>query len=531
MGRQETEKLVYRRATSLRNHLKYPVNQPSNAKLSVVKTLAVLTAGSILLSGCAPTNTLDSVSNQNPQMDRTVSTAMLAADVTPIRQVNWIKEANVELIMRDAQNDGAKVLKVIPKDTALQVTHSQGRWAKVVYEGVTGWVPAGWMRDMHPRKVNWKKETNRSMKMLVAPSDSASLILNLPKNAPVTVTHSYDRWAKVSYKNSNGWVPAGWLRDSVAANPSPAPSPSPSPSPSPTPTPMPKPDPKPEAPSEPAIDAGILSKWGSPDLRDEFTYVDANGKPAIDPSIWNVRGRDTLGLLPDMTVVDKGQVSVDKSGIAHLKADWLDKPVSASTGPAQRIMKTGYMDMRKLRSTDAYYGQQYGRWEIRAKVPTAKGTSNGVLAAFWLRNNNSGEIDIMEAWGSSPTPPSYQKVGTSTTTIHTETSGKNNQKEFWVLEPLVGATKHVSEDFHTWALEYTPDRFAMYYDGKLAFETTPKKSPNLWGPSFQSPMHVRLNLHMGMSEKYFGLPDLNNKQNTQNSDFQVDYVRVWDMKK
>lgn len=279
----------------------------------------------------------------------------------------------------------------------------------------------------------------------------------------------------------------------------------------------------------PPSDPANLPGWGLPDLRDEFDYRDATGKPAIDPSIWNVRARAVLGLLPDSTVVDPGQVTVDASGIAHIRADWLPEPIIASTGPVERWMKTGYMDMRTLRTGDAEYSQRYGRWEIRAKVPTTAGTSHGVLAAFWLRNGNSGEIDIMESWGSQPTPFSYQRIGTSTTTVHTQTSGPNNVKTAWTLEPLLGITEHVAARFHTWALEYTPTRFAMYYDGRLAFETTPAQKPEIWGPSFQTPLHVRLNLHMGTSVKYYGYPDPAHKEWTTDTDFQVDYVRVWDM--
>ncbi len=286
----------------------------------------------------------------------------------------------------------------------------------------------------------------------------------------------------------------------------------------------------PPPPPPPPVDPADLPGWGLPILRDEFDYRDASGKPAINPAIWNVRPRSELGLLNDATVVDPGQITVDQNGIAHIRADWLDEPVIASTGPAQRWMKTGYMDMRALRAGDVTYAQRYGRWEIRAKVPTMAGISQGTLPAFWLRNSNSGEIDIMEAWGSGPNPFSYQRIGTSTTTVHTQTSGTGNVKNAWTLEPLVGATEHVAARFHTWALEFTPSRFAVYYDGKLAVETTPAQKPEIWGPSFQTPLHVRINLHVGPSELYYGLPDPNHKDWTSDTDFQIDYVRIWAMK-
>lgn len=286
--------------------------------------------------------------------------------------------------------------------------------------------------------------------------------------------------------------------------------------------------PTPSESASTANDPANLPGWGTPDLRSEFNYQDAQGNPAVDPAKWNVRSRSVLGLLNDSTVVDPGQVTVDENGIAHIVAEWLDEPISASTGPSERTMKTGYIDMRTLREGDASYAQQYGRWEIRAKVPTAAGTSHGTLPAFWLRNSDSGEIDIMEAWGSGPSPFDYQRIGTSTTTVHTNTMGFGNIKNAWTLEPLAGVTEHVANEFHTWALEYTPDRFAVIYDGELVVDTNPAETPEIWGPSFQSPLHVRLNLHVGPSEKYYGLPDPAHKSWTSDTDFQVDYVRIWD---
>ncbi len=52
------------------------------------------------------------------------------------------------------------------------------------------------------------------------------------------------------------------------------------------------------------------------------------------------------------------------------------------------------------------FSQTYGRYEMRAKLPTGK----GLWPAFWMLPEQdrygawaaSGEIDIMEAWGSQP---------------------------------------------------------------------------------------------------------------------------------
>ena len=38
---------------------------------------------------------------------------------------------------------------------------------------------------------------------------------------------------------------------------------------------------------------------------------------------------------------------------------------------------------------------------------------------------------------------------------------------------------------------------------------------------------MRLNLHVGPSAKYWGIPDPTHKDWTKPLDFQVDYLRIW----
>jgi hypothetical protein len=51
----------------------------------------------------------------------------------------------------------------------------------------------------------------------------------------------------------------------------------------------------------------------------------------------------------------------------------------------------------------------------------------------------------------------------------------------------------------------------------------------LWDTDFfGSPLHIRMNLHVGPSPDYWGLPDPNNRQFTMEPfDYQIEYVRAW----
>jgi len=218
-------------------------------------------------------------------------------------------------------------------------------------------------------------------------------------------------------------------------------------------------------------------------------------------------------------------VTVDATGVAHLKADWLATP-EPRAGKRTLTHKTGYMDQRVIKSGDVSYGQKYGRWEIRAKVPTGPHTY-GSLAAFWLRNANSGEIDIMESWGYNETGINSQRLGSATTSVHTQTSGASNVSYRWD-HIQHGSPKELYKEFHTWAFELTPTYASIFVDGKKLATATPATHPNLWNTSyFNSPLAVRLNLHVGPSEQYYGVPDPAHKEWTQNLDYQVDYVRIW----
>lgn len=289
-----------------------------------------------------------------------------------------------------------------------------------------------------------------------------------------------------------------------------------------------------------AADPGFVEGWGLPTFRDEFDYTHpTTGLPAMDPAKWNIREDATFGKLNDATIIKKENVSVAADGpggtrLCHIKGTWRDTPVITASGPSspantERWHDTGYFEHRNPDANNTIYAQQYGRWEICAKVPTGPNTL-GALAAFWLRNQNSGELDIMESWGFGVDGAvAGQLEGTSTMTTHTNTSGTGNIKKAWTIENTLGVAKNVYADFHTWTLEWTPTYFRGYRDGLKFCDETPATYANLWDPAFWgSPNHMRVNLHIGPSTQYWGLPDPNNKALTQDPlDYQIKYIRAW----
>lgn len=273
---------------------------------------------------------------------------------------------------------------------------------------------------------------------------------------------------------------------------------------------------------------GTLPGWGAPVWRDEF-----------DGGLekWNVRTQATFGLGIDAGIPEAANNTV-AGGLLHIKGQWLPdaprpRPASA-TGVTILTHTTGYLDQRALRAGDKTYSQTYGRWEIRTKTPTGPNT-RGSLAAFWLRpNDRPGEIDIMEAWGyGGVMAADHTKYlqGTAVTTIHTKTDGSGTKK-FWRHKEH-GGPAEVWRDFHTYAFEYTPTYAATFVDGVQIMRVTPASDGGtfLWDQRyFGSPMHVRLNMHIGPSSAYWGLPQADQRQLTGALDFQVDYVRIYPYK-
>lgn len=290
---------------------------------------------------------------------------------------------------------------------------------------------------------------------------------------------------------------------------------------------------EPLSPSDPKYRTG----FGLPVFEDDFTG---------DLSKWNVRNNfttiDTARAMSSNATIEGGQL--------HLKGTWLaGAPVASGSAPQGYFThETGYVDTRNL--TDAanpvpkHFSQQYGRWEIRCKLPTGANT-RGALAAFWLRcDSTPGEIDIMEAWGGGGTMAAdwtnYIK-DSAVTTFHSSTTsgtvnGKPYKKTMW-RHWQHGVPKPLWDGYHVFAFEYMPDYIATYVDGIQVMRVTPASIDPmnggtlawLWDPDFfGSPMHIRTNLHVGPSAAYWGVPDPNNRQWTVDPlDFAIDYIYAY----
>lgn len=269
---------------------------------------------------------------------------------------------------------------------------------------------------------------------------------------------------------------------------------------------------------------GYVEGWGYPSWRDEFAGT------SVDTTKWTVRDRSTHGNLSyDQGVISSDAVTV-ADGMLRIRVTELPEP--EQSGGQTRWWQTGYLD------TINKHTAQYGRWEFRAKLPTTAGNSRGLWPAFWLRNGNVGEIDILESWGDPPVRQrSSNLTETSTFTVHQSTNGGGAKAGYtYEHNAFPGEAPYNSaSEFRTWAVEYTPDYLKAYLDGELAVHIVPSgelvtgQSRNfswVWGSTFASPWNIRLNYQVG--DPYWS-PNISPSNLTVvPSDYLVDYVRFWD---
>lgn len=163
---------------------------------------------------------------------------------------------------------------------------------------------------------------------------------------------------------------------------------------------------------------------------------------------------------------------------------------------------------------------QYGRVEVRAKVPQGKGQ----WPAIWMMGTNRtdlgwprcGEIDIMEYVGKMPD------------TIHANNHFANPAIEDRAEHQSAGGGKitlnQPYKDFHLYAIEWNADTIRFFVDdkpyAKLVIDTAGKGPDN----PFRKPHYLLLNLALGGT--WGG--EIDDKMLPRK--FEIDYVRIYKAK-
>ena len=223
---------------------------------------------------------------------------------------------------------------------------------------------------------------------------------------------------------------------------------------------------------------------------------DADGAP--DPRNGLIRPVETAGATAKYRIIPISERTPCFKGQAHIEGDQQRR----GHGRSARI-KTQYLA-----------NWQYGYIEISAKLPSGVGT----WPAIWMLPTHdkygtwprSGEIDIMEHVGFE------QDI--IHTTIHTKAYNHkiNTQKNAHAKVP------GVSKSFHTYAIDWTPDRIEWFVDGESFFVFENENATSAEWP-FDIPYYLIMNVAIGGA--WGGQKGID--ANLKDASMVIDYVRVY----
>jgi beta-glucanase (GH16 family) len=165
--------------------------------------------------------------------------------------------------------------------------------------------------------------------------------------------------------------------------------------------------------------------------------------------------------------------------------------------------------------TRTKFSQTYGRFEVRAKLPTAR--TAGVHGGFWMNPLKltygawpaSGEIDVAEWFSHAPTYvlPSLHYNGRDPMLD----TGWNCQ----VTDPSA---------YHTYTVEWLDTGISFFIDGTLCLTRVPEPdSPLSWPQPFDHPFSMILNMGVGPSAGTNAV----SASTPLPATFTVDYAKAW----
>ena len=250
-----------------------------------------------------------------------------------------------------------------------------------------------------------------------------------------------------------------------------------------------------------------------------FLFLSILSLTAADPSGWKLVWSDEFdkpGLPdPEKWSYEKGMLR------NHEKQFYTKDRENARVEDGHLIIETRKVKREKGDYTSASLNTRghgdwtYGRFEVKAKLPSARGT----WPAIWMLPGDSGkvgwpkcgEIDIMEHVGYDP--------AVIHGTLHTEAYNhvKHTQRSSKVTEPAFAT------DFHTYSMEWSAEKILMEIDGKIfaTFGKKPGDGVAQW--PFDKSFHLILNLAVGGD--WGGVKGIDDAAFPQR--MEVDFVRVY----
>ena len=263
------------------------------------------------------------------------------------------------------------------------------------------------------------------------------------------------------------------------------------------------------------------------------TAADGSGKKAVCAvSVSQAPSEDPYKLVWEDNF-DGTQLNMEDWNYEYHEPGWVNNELQKYVDAPENIyVKDGKLVIQALKGEDGSYTSgrintqnkhdyKYGKFEVRAKVPSGK----GFLPAFWMMPTNEnlygqwpkcGEIDIMEVLGSE-TNKTYG-------TLHFGEPHTQSQGSYVLPEG------DFSSEYHVYACEWEPNEIRFYVDGQLFYSENDWFSKKegygelTYPAPYDQPFYLILNLAVGGN--WPGNPD-ETTQFADNAQLCVDYVRVY----
>ncbi|MDT9336839.1 family 16 glycosylhydrolase [Clostridium perfringens] len=250
----------------------------------------------------------------------------------------------------------------------------------------------------------------------------------------------------------------------------------------------------------------------------ELVWSDEFNGEKIDENKWTIID----GMVNHGAIYNRGAVSIKKDGNNSylaintknfnsteelIKAVGVDNYLGQSINKQKVTWSSGRIESKNK------YSFQFGRMAVRAKV----NDSQGIWPAIWMLSQDEtghDEIDVLEYLGQDPWG--------AWTTNHFGILGKNKASngirnsnyEAW------------SQDFHVFEVEWDPEFIKWYIDGKQVFQSTQGRDDGRDGMHTR-PMFPILETQVG--DGWVGDVDYNKQNTKQNSDYLIDWIRIYQM--
>jgi len=256
--------------------------------------------------------------------------------------------------------------------------------------------------------------------------------------------------------------------------------------------------------------SGLLAACGS-------SLTGANSTPVVPPEGWTLIWQDEF----EADKINPANWTYDLGGWGWGNGEaqfYTSRPENARLENGMLVIEarqekyeSSYYTSARLK-TQGLQEFQYGRIEARLKVPVGA----GLWPAFWMLGNDfngsnwpdCGEIDIMEYLGKEPD----LIMGTVHGPGYSGALGFSK----WHRQ-----TFNIADDFHTYAIEWSPDQIDWFFDG-VKYHTVTRSDVGEREWVFDHPFFLLLNLAVGGQ-----LPGPVGLDTVFPTQFLVDYVRVF----